>query len=157
MLICRQLVMLPMNKISKSVDEYIENTSPEVQPKLVEIREAIRQVAPDVVERISYGMPFYSFKGESGFQARLCYFGVLKGKNKIVFYTRPVFLEENKDEVKSYLSTKSALQFPSEETIPIQLIKSVVRSAIRKHAAENKNLYGRRIKRLTKTPSKRET
>ena len=74
----------------------------EVRQKLREIRAAIIEAAPNSVETISYGMPFYSFKGESGFQARLCYFGFLK--EKIVFYTRPVFLEGHMDEVKSYLS-----------------------------------------------------
>lgn len=74
-----------MNKTSKSVDEYIENTPRDVQPKLREIRMAIQEAAPAAIESISYGMPFYSFRGESGFQARLCYFGLLKSKTKIAF------------------------------------------------------------------------
>ena len=100
---------------------------------LREIRAAIREAAPDAVESISYGMPFYSFKGESGFQARLCYFGFLK--KRVVFYTRPLVLEDHKDEVGSYMTAKSALQFPLDGPIPTRLIKKLVRTGIRKHRA----------------------
>ncbi|MGI0091284.1 MAG: DUF1801 domain-containing protein [Nitrososphaerales archaeon] len=68
----------------------------EVQPKLREIRAAIREAAPDAVESISYGMPFYSFKGESGFQARLCYFGLLKKTKKIAFMSAPSSLKSTR-------------------------------------------------------------
>lgn len=115
------------------MSEYLESAPKEVQPKLREIRAAITEVAPDAIESISYGMPFYSFRGESGFAARLCYFGLLMSKKKIAFYTRPVFLEEYMDEVKKYLTTKSALQFPLDEPIPVQLVRKVVRNGIRKH------------------------
>ncbi len=109
---------------AKNVDEYIESAPKEVQPKLREIRAAIREAAPDAIESISYGMAFYSFSGESGFGARLCYFWFLKSKKKkIVFYTRPMFLEEYMDEVETYLSSKSALQFHLDRPIPVQLIK----------------------------------
>lgn len=95
-----------MKKISKSVSEYIESTPREVQPKFNEIRAGIREAAPDAVESISYGMPIYSFRSESGFKARLCYFGLLKNKKRIAFYTRPMFLEEYKDEVKQFLPSQ---------------------------------------------------
>ena len=124
-----------MNDIAKSVDEYFENAPNEVRPKLKEIRKAIRETVPDAIESISYGMPFYSFRGESGFQARLCYFGLLKSKKKIVFYTRPAFLEEYVDEVKKYSTTKSALQFPLDNPVPIQLIKKIARNGVRKQKA----------------------
>ncbi len=53
---------------AKNVDEYIATTPREMQPKLRQIRAAIKEVAPDAVESISYGMPFYSYKGEVGFK-----------------------------------------------------------------------------------------
>ena len=120
---------------ARDVDEYIEGAAKEVLPPLREMRAAIWDAAPNAVESISYGMPFYSFRGESGFGARLCYFGLLKSKNKIAFYSRPVVLEEHADEVEAFLTTKSALQFPIDRPIPIQLVKKLVRTGIRKHAA----------------------
>lgn len=124
-----------MSREAENVDAYIENAPRELRPKLREVRDAIREVAPDSVETISYGMPFYSFKGESGFKARLCYFGLMKNNKKIAFYSRPVYLEEHRDETQQYLTTKSALQFPSEGPIPLHLIKKVVRTGIRRHKA----------------------
>ena len=105
----------------------------EVQPKLREIRTAIREAAPDSIETISYRMPFYSFNGETGFQARLRYFGFLK--KKIVFYTRPAFLEGHMDEAEMYLSAESALHFPLDKLIPVELVKKLVTNGIRKHGA----------------------
>ena len=118
---------------ARDVDAYIRNAPKEVRPKLKEMRNAVRAAAPDSVETISYGMPFYSFKGETGLRARICYFGFLK--EKFVFYTRPAFLEEYMDEAKTYLGTKSALHFPLDRPIPGQLIKKLVRNGVRKHEA----------------------
>jgi uncharacterized protein YdhG (YjbR/CyaY superfamily) len=128
---------------AKNVDTYIESVPNEVRSKLREMRAAIREAAPDAVESISYGMPFYSFRGESWFEARLCYFGLLK-KDKIAFYTRPVVLEEHRNEVETYLTTKSALQFPMNKSIPVQLIKKLVRTGIRKHEAGEDSSHSRR-------------
>ena len=47
----------------KNVDEYIAQTPKEVQDRLQELRAVIRTTAPGAEERISYGMPFYSYKG----------------------------------------------------------------------------------------------
>jgi len=118
----------------KNVDEYIAAAPEEIQPKLILLRATIRKAAPDAVESISYGMPFYSFKGEAGFKARLCYFGA--SKRKIVFYMRPFAFEEHVDEVSEYKSTKSALHFPVDKEIPIPLIKKLIRTGIKKHKAE---------------------
>lgn len=118
---------------SKDVESFIEAAPKAVQPKLRELRTAIREAAPDAVENISYGMLFYSFRGESGFGARLCYFGLLK-KNA-VFYTRPAFLEEYEEEVEPYRSTKSALHFRLDRPIPVRLIKKLVRNGVKKHTA----------------------
>lgn len=122
-------------KLAKDVDRYIENAPEEARSTLNELRAAVREAAPDSVETISYGMPFYSFKGESGFQARLCYFGLLKSAKAIAFYTRPVYLEKYMPEVEEYMTTKSALQFPLDRPIPVGLVKKLVENGIAKHEA----------------------
>ncbi len=115
----------------KSVDEYMAAAPKDVRPKLEQVRAAIREVAPDAVESISYGMPFYSYKGEQGFKGRLVYFGLLKAR--IAVYMRPQDLEEHMSEVSKYMTTKSALQFPLDEAVPVRLIKELVRDAMRRH------------------------
>ena len=118
-------------KASRSVDEYISAAPEKVRPKLRQLRAAIREVAPDAVESISYGMPFYSFRGESGFNARLCYFGVMK--DSIAFYMRPHVFEEHSEGVAEFKSTKSTLHFPIHRPIPVSLIKKLVRTGIKSH------------------------
>ncbi|MDA4112738.1 MAG: DUF1801 domain-containing protein [Thaumarchaeota archaeon] len=117
---------------AKDVDSYIAAAPRVAQPRLREVRDAIRDVAPDAVESISYGMPFYSFRGEVGIEARLCYFGL--HKDSIGFYMRPHVIEEHKEEAAEYKTTKSALRFSLDEPIPVSLIKNLVRDAIRRHS-----------------------
>lgn len=47
----------------KDVDEYIALSPQEVQDKLKELREIIKSAAPKTQELISYGMPYYYYKG----------------------------------------------------------------------------------------------
>jgi len=117
----------------KTVDEYIAAARKEAQPKLREVRAAIRDVAPEAVESISYGIPFYSYKGEKGINGRLCYFGLLK--TSIGLYLRPPVIEEHMDELSGYKTTKSALQLPLDRPIPVSLVKKLVRDGMRRHDA----------------------
>jgi len=59
--------MFTMKK-AKDVDEYIAKAPKEVRGKLKELRAIIKSAAPKAEERISYGMPYYRYKG------RLVYF-----------------------------------------------------------------------------------
>ena len=130
-------------KQSKSVDEYISSAPKEVQPKLKKIRTAIREIAPNAVESISYGMPFYSYQGEAGFKGRLVYFGLLK--SSIALYMRPQDIEPYMNEVSGYKSTKSALQFPLDQAIPVALVKKLLREAMKRHyVGEQKSYAGAR-------------
>ena len=129
----------------KNVDEYIAAAPEDAQLKLREVRAAIREAAPDAVESISYAMPFYCFKGETGFKARLCYFGLLK--DRIAFYMRPMAMEGHLDEVSKYQTTKSALHFPLDRPVPVVLIKKLVREGVKKHAAGEDDSHTRNRKR----------
>ena len=118
-------------KRAKNVDEYIAAAEKDAQPKLRKVRAAIREVAPDAVESISYGMPFYSYRGEVGFKNRLVYFGLQK--TRLVLYMRPQDLEEHVNELAEYMSTKSALRFPLDQAVPVSLIKKLVKGAVKRH------------------------
>jgi len=121
----------------KNVDEYIAAAPKDVRPKLEQVRKAIREVVPDALESVSYGMPFYSYKGEQGFKGRLVYFGLLKAR--IALYMRPQDLEGHMGEVARYMTTKSALQFPLDQAVPVSLIKELVGDAMRRRAAGGRN------------------
>lgn len=109
----------------KNVDEYIAQAPKEVQEKLKELRAVIRTAAPGAEERISYGMPYYYYKG------RLVYFQLWK--KHIGFYVPTPVLEEHKSELKGYETTKATVRFPLDEKLPLALIKKLVKARVRKN------------------------
>jgi uncharacterized protein YdhG (YjbR/CyaY superfamily) len=110
------------------VDAYIEAAPREVQDKLREVRAAIRQVAPSASESISYMMPHYDYQGA------LAWFGLQK--THIGLYLRPPIVEEHKQELAGYGTTKSAVHLPLDKKIPVPLIKKLVKARMRKNEAE---------------------
>lgn len=117
-----------MTKASKEVDAYISAAPKEAQRKLREVRAAIKSVAPTANESISYGMPYYNYKG------RLAWFGL--HKSHIGLYLRPPIVEEHKKELAGYQTTKSAIHLPLDRKIPISLIKKLVKARMKKNKAE---------------------
>lgn len=117
-------------KRAKDVDEYIANAPEEVKGKLREIRAAIRSVAPKVEEKISYGMPYYGYKG------RLVYFAY--AKNHIGFYGMPYALEELKNEIKEYRTGVATIRFALDRKLPVELIKKIVKMGMEKNDEKEK-------------------
>ena len=118
-----------MKTAPKNVDEYIARAPKEVRGKLVELRAAIREAAPTAVESISYGIPYYDYKG------RLAWFGL--AKTHIGLYIRPPIVEEHKSELEGYETTKSTVRFPLDKRLPIALIKKLVKARMKKNEAQN--------------------
>ena len=119
-----------MDKTSrpKDVDAYIAGAPHEVQSKLKELRAAIRHAAPTAIERISYGMPYYSYKG------RLAYFHLSKAH--IGLYIPPTVIQEHQSELKNYETTKSTVRFPLDKKLPIGLIQRLVKARMKKNEAK---------------------
>ncbi len=109
-----------MNRSLKDVDSYIAAAPVEAQGKLREVRSAIRRVAPDARESISYGMPCYSYKGP------LAWFGLHSAH--IGLYIRPPVMAEHRRELEGYVTTKSAVHLPLDRKVPVQLIKKLVKA-----------------------------
>lgn len=116
-----------MIKGIKTVDEYIKAAPGEAQAKLVQLRQLIKEAAPDAEERISYQMPYYDYHG------RLIYFAGYK--EHIGLYVMSDASEALKKEIEKYHSGKATLRFPVKEPLPAALIKKIVRI----QAAANKS------------------
>ena len=115
-------------KISNGVDEYIAKAPKEVQEKLRELRAVIKSVAPEAQEKISYGMPYYGYKG------RLAYFAYFK--NHIGLYIMPKVLVDFEDEIKEYKTGRATLRLALDEKLPITLIKRLVKAGVQKNEAK---------------------
>ena len=121
---------MSMKRADKEVEAYIAKAPKEVQPKLEEIRKAIRQVAPAAAESITYRMPYYSYKG------RLAWFALMK--THIGLYLRPPVIPKHPRELAAYKTTKSAVHFPLDKKLPIALIKKLVKARMKMNEAEHK-------------------
>ncbi|MGH9840799.1 MAG: iron chaperone [Blastocatellia bacterium] len=114
----------------KDVDAYIAAAPKEVQGKLKELRAVIRKTAPTAVERISYGMPYYEYKG------RLAYFSLWKAH--IGLYIPTPVVEEHESELEAYETTDATVRFPLDKKLPIALIRKLVRARMKKNEARKK-------------------
>ena len=111
---------------AKDVDEYIEHAPEEVQGRLKELRATIRAAAPNAQERISYGMPYYEYKG------RLVYFAHAKKHIGMYALTTPV-LEEYADELKGRVTPKGTVHLLLNEELPLALVKKLVEAQVRQN------------------------
>lgn len=102
-----------------SVSAYIDTFPPETQAILKEIRRTIKKAVPEAKEVISYGMPAYKLNGKI-----LVYFAGYK--NHIGFYATPTGHEAFKKELSIYKQGKGSVQFPITESMPLNLIESIV-------------------------------
>ncbi len=112
----------------RTVAAYIAAAPKEVRSKLKELRGVIRKAAPGAVERISYGMPYYAYKG------RLAYFGLAKAH--IGLYVPTPVLEEHKSELQDYETTMATLRLPLNRKLPVALIKKLVKARLKKNEAK---------------------
>ena len=117
-----------MDKGQRTVDAYIQAAGSAARGKLEEVRTAIREVAPGARESISYGMPYYDYKG------RLAWFGLQS--NYIGLYLRPPVIREHPKELRGYVTTKSAVHLPLDRDIPVSLVKKLVRARMKMNEAE---------------------
>ena len=114
----------------KNVDEYIAQAPKEVQEKLQELRAVIKSTAPSAEERISYGMPYYHYKG------RLVYFQLWK--KHIGLYVPTPVVEEHKSELKGYETTNATVRFHLDKKLPLDLIKKLVEARVRRNDEADK-------------------
>jgi len=102
-----------------SIDEYHAFQTPEIQLKLQELREIIKEILVDCEEVISYNMPAFKKKKVVVYYAA--------NKNHIGFYPTPSPIIEFQKELLSYKTSKGAIQFPLNEPFPKELIQRIIK------------------------------
>jgi len=110
---------------SKNIDEFIAGYPKEVQDILQKIRGVIKEVAPQAVETISYGIPTFVFKGN------LVHFSAYK--RHVGFYPASSGIEKFEPELAGYKLSKGTVQFPLDEPIPYDLIRRIVRFRVQEN------------------------
>ncbi len=111
---------------AKDVDEYLAALPKDQREALEKVRKAIKEVAPEVEEVISYRIPTYKY------QEPLVHFAAFK--NHLSFYgiNKSVF-EDFKDELQDYKISGTTIHFSAENP----LLESVVKKIVKKRMKEN--------------------
>jgi uncharacterized protein YdhG (YjbR/CyaY superfamily) len=113
----------------KTIDEYITSSPEDIQPILKKFRDAIREVAPQATETISWQMPTFKLNGY------LVHFAAFK--KHIGFYPAGTsVIEMYRDKLTDYKTSKGAVQFPLDKPLPIDLIKEMVRFRVKENLAK---------------------
>jgi uncharacterized protein YdhG (YjbR/CyaY superfamily) len=105
-----------MNEVEKYIKQFPEH----IQILLNQVRETIRETAPDAAESIAYQMPAYKQNSKP-----LVYFAGFK--NHIGFYPVSSGIDAFKEELSTYKKGKGSVQFPYSRPLPIELITKIVK------------------------------
>lgn len=117
---------------AKSIDHYLADKPEEIRILLEKLRHSILLTAPGAVEVISYGMPAFKLDG------RLLV-GFAAFKNHCSFFPWDGHtVDDFKEELKNYHTSKGTIQFTLEKPLPLTLIKKIVKARIRENRAKNK-------------------
>lgn len=118
-------------KAPTTIDEYIAGFPQDIQAILQEIRNTIRNAAPQAQETIKYRMPTFTLGGN------LVHFAAFK--NHIGFYPTPSGIDHLKEELSAYKSGKGSVRFPLDEPIPFDLIRRMVELRIKENLEKNRS------------------
>lgn len=113
---------MEMQKKFDNIDEYISFFPENVQIILEEIRQLIRDLAPEADECISYNMP--AFKLGKKRDDILVYFAGYK--NHIGFYPMPATIAHFEADLKDYKYAKGSIQFLLRKEMPYDLMRKML-------------------------------
>src|SRR6059058_5505604 len=115
--------MPPNQNSPQTIDEYIAGFPPEIQEILQQIRQTIKEIAPDAKEAIKYQIPTFVLKGNMiSFAAY---------KKHVSLYPIPGGTETFQQELAPYKQAKSTAAFPLDKPIPYDLISQLVKFRVK--------------------------
>src|SRR5213595_2376754 len=127
-MILSNLYMASGRRKPRTIDEYLAGVSADQRVALEKLRRTIHAVAPNVEERISYGIPAFRLNGRS-----LVFFGAWA--NHCSFYPgSSTTLKNFRDDLKGFQVRKGTVRFSPDNPLPITLVKKLVKARI----AENR-------------------
>ncbi|MDR0454354.1 MAG: DUF1801 domain-containing protein [Deferribacteraceae bacterium] len=105
-------------EIFNCVDDYITQFPHDVQQTLQTLRRVIKEEAPSVSEKISWGMPTFVLNGNRVyFAAYKRHIGLYPGADAIIAFN---------DRLTQYKTSKGTVQFPIDKPLPYDLIREII-------------------------------
>ncbi|MGZ7117453.1 MAG: iron chaperone [Methanobacterium sp.] len=105
---------------AKNVEEYIASAPKKHQEALKNIRNTIREAAPQAEELISYRIPSYKYHGS------LVHFAAFKNHCSFIVVNKTI-LETFKSELEGYYTSGATIRFTAEKSLPEALVKKIVK------------------------------
>lgn len=116
----------------KNIDDYLAYQPEKVRELLENLRQIIRDTAPEAVEVISYGIPAFKYHGI------LVYFAAYK-KHCSLFAGNGALTEQMKEQLKAYKTSKGTIQFTIEKPLSDELIEKIVRTRMTQNIEKMKD------------------
>ncbi len=121
-----------MSDALRQIDEYLAAIPEDSRAALQSLRETIKQIAPEAVEVISYGMP--------AFKLHRPLVGYAAHQNHCGFYPMsPAVIEAYKDDLKGFSTSKGTIRFTADQPLPEALVKKIVQARIKEIDALRRN------------------
>jgi uncharacterized protein YdhG (YjbR/CyaY superfamily) len=114
----------------KTIDEYISTFPKNIQSILQELRQVIKESAPNAEEAIRYQIPTFRLNGN------LIHFAAFK--KHIGFYPTSSGTESFKNELSNYETSKGTIRFPLDKPIPFDLVKKIVLYRVKENTSKKK-------------------
>lgn len=92
---------------------------------LRQLRQIIRACAPEADERISYGMPYYSYHG------RLVYFAAFTHHISLFILGKTTTLLAK--ELAAYKTSRATIQFPIGTRVPVTLVRKLIKARVQEN------------------------
>jgi uncharacterized protein YdhG (YjbR/CyaY superfamily) len=104
----------------KTIDDYLAFQPEKVIGVLENLRQIIRETAPEAEEVISYGIPAFKYQG------MLVYFAAYK-KHCSLFAGNGALTKQMQEQLKDYKTSKGTIQFTVEKPLPDELVREIVK------------------------------
>jgi uncharacterized protein YdhG (YjbR/CyaY superfamily) len=114
----------------KTVDDYINLFSGDVRARLLALRDAIREEAPEAEEAIKYRMPTFVLHGN------LVHFAAFK--NHIGFFPTSSPREAFREELARYPGEGGTVRFPQDQPLPLDVVRRIVRFRVEENRRRKK-------------------
>lgn len=114
----------PITVRSRSdVKAYLAALPADKRATLQSLRRMIKAAAPEATEGISYGMPYYKYKGKS-------LIGIAAFADHCSLFPTPGAIEALASELEGYTLSKGTIRFPVGKPPPAALVRRLVQARI---------------------------
>ncbi len=109
------------------IDDYLAPLDDPQKAELERVRGFITRIVPDAKEVLTYGMPGFKYRGKY-----LISFAAFKDHLSVFPGSGPI--EELKDELKTYTTSKGTIQFTLEHRLSDELLTKIITACVAHNA-----------------------